>query len=263
MSEESSPSIWGDTSYLDAVTALEGVRAYKQRTYAALAVQPGAAILDVGCGNGDDVLALAQLAGPTGRAVGVDVREAMIAESRKRGAASGLPVQFALGSVYQLDFSDGTFDGVRADRLFQHLNRPDAALAEMIRVTRPGGRVVVFDVDWETLIVDVPDRAILRKLVQFEADRHANGWAGRGLLRLFRSGKLQDVIIAPETGIITDFAVADAGFGLRELADDARQAGVITADEAQRWIEQLELAVREDRFFSAIASFTAVGRRPL
>jgi ubiquinone/menaquinone biosynthesis C-methylase UbiE len=76
------PSVF--VSYLDTVTTLETVRRIKQRTYDLLQVREGYHLLDVGCGLGDDVRALAEQVGPAGRVAGVDSSETMIAEARKR-----------------------------------------------------------------------------------------------------------------------------------------------------------------------------------
>lgn len=260
--DELQQGFWGDAQYLDTVSAQASAQRYKRRTYALLGAKLGTRILDVGCGPGDDVRAMAELVGSGGRVVGVDVREEMIAEARGRSAGLDLPVEFLLGSVYQLDFGDNVFDSCRADRVFQHLERPQAALAEMARVTRSGGRVVVFDVDWETLLVDAPDRMLTRKILNYDCDLHGSGWIGRALARLFRASGLQDIMIEPTAGILTDFETANALFGLREMADLARAAGVITADQEQVWLHSLQQAQQEGTFFSSVTCFTACGRRP-
>jgi SAM-dependent methyltransferase len=260
MSQQDQESMWGDTRYLDSVSAM--AQDYKRRTFALLDAHPGARILDVGCGPGDDVRALADLVGGGGRVVGVDVREEMIAQARTRNAETGLPVEFHIGSAYQLDFADDAFDGCRADRVFQHLERPREALTEMVRVTRSGGRVVVFDIDWETLVIDTPARAVTRKILNYECDIHANGWAGRSLLGLFRTCGLRDIGVEAMTAIITDFATAKYVNGFDEMVEAAQAGGVITADEGQAWLASLEQAHQAGQFFNAITGFIVCGRKP-
>jgi ubiquinone/menaquinone biosynthesis C-methylase UbiE len=262
MSQPDQQSFWGDTSYLDAVSAMSAAQAYKRRTFELLDAQPGTKILDVGCGPGDDVLALAELVGADGGVVGVDVRTEMIAEARSRAARRDLPVEFQIGSAYQLDFADETFDGCRADRVFQHLDRPQKALAEMVRVTRSGGRVVVFDADWEMLVIDSPHRAVTRKILNYDCDIRANGWAGRALLRLFRASGLQYIAVEQSAGIVTDFATANYAFGLQEMAETAQAAEIISDEERRLWLEYLEQAGREGLFFSAVTGFIVCGRKP-
>ena len=141
-----------DTSFfvqfLDARTGIEGERQVKELEMTMLAVDPGACVLDVGCGTGDDAREIAGLVGPNGKVVGLDSSAAMVEESRKRTSSSSLPVEFVQGDVYKLQFPDRSFDRTRADRVFVHLQDPERALDEMVRVLKPGGRVVVSDVTW-------------------------------------------------------------------------------------------------------------------
>ncbi|MFJ9999762.1 methyltransferase domain-containing protein [Streptomyces werraensis] len=66
----------------------------------------------------------------------------------------GTPVDYAVGDISSLDAPDGHYDGVRCERVLQHLPDPDAAIRELIRVTRPGGRVCVLDTDWPSCAWD-------------------------------------------------------------------------------------------------------------
>jgi SAM-dependent methyltransferase len=101
------------------------------------------AALDVACGPGSVVLAFAAR---VRRAVGLDTTEAMLDEARQAAARSGAQnVEWRLGDVYALPFADGAFDIVSCRFAFHHLEEPARALAEMVRVARPGGRIVLCD----------------------------------------------------------------------------------------------------------------------
>ena len=82
----------------------------------------------------------------------------MVDEARRRG----LPTA-TVGDATSLPFPDDFFDGCWADRTFQHLADPHKALAELARVTRSGGRIVVVDPDYDTQVVDVADQALARR----------------------------------------------------------------------------------------------------
>ena len=132
--DQDDPSAWIDL--LDRTRQEPAYSAYKQRVAELLEPSPGGTYLEVGCGTGDDALALS---GRFGVAVaGVDLSSAMVEEARRRGLSKA-----HVASADALPFDDARFDGCWADRVLQHLERPEAALAEMARVTRPGGRVVV------------------------------------------------------------------------------------------------------------------------
>lgn len=102
----------------------------------------GGLVLDAGCGTGRAFPHLRAAVGPDGRVVGADVTPEMIrsARDRGRGAYGGLLV----ADVERLPLRDGTVDGVLASGLISHVVRPAAVLAELARVTRPGGRLALF-----------------------------------------------------------------------------------------------------------------------
>jgi ubiquinone/menaquinone biosynthesis C-methylase UbiE len=127
--------------HMDWVSDLQAVSAYKRETYELLEATAGSHLLDVGCGPGDDVRAMAELTGPSGRVVGVDKSAAMIETAQARSAGSDLPVAFQVEDCYRLSFAGGAFDGCRADRVLHHLEDGARAVAEMARVTRPGGYI--------------------------------------------------------------------------------------------------------------------------
>jgi ubiquinone/menaquinone biosynthesis C-methylase UbiE len=257
----SDPDYWVD--YLDRLTTQW--RAARQRSFELLMVRTGAQILDVGSGSGEAVLELAERVGGTGRVVGIDRSERLIREAQRRAMDSPLPVEFRLGDAHRLEFADSTFHGCRADRVLMHLAEPQQALAEMARVTRAGGRVVVASADLETLIVDAPDRALTRRILNHFCDQQVNGWIGRQLPRLFHRAGLAEITVTPWTYTGTRFSLAapDGGsFALRRAAALAQAAGVVTAAEATGWLSQLEEASRAGCFFHAMSLFIVSGRKP-
>jgi ubiquinone/menaquinone biosynthesis C-methylase UbiE len=247
--------------YLDASAQHWGE--VRQRIDAALDAQLGDQILDVGCGTGEAVRALAPRVGSTGRVIGVDSSQTMVAAARERAAGAGFPILYQLGDAHALPFPNDTFDGCLAEKLFTHLERPDRALSEMRRVTRSGGRVVVASADQETLIVDAPDRALTRRILNHACDSWlVHGWVGRQLPRLFSDAGLIGVTIAPVTATVTSPAQGPGAFDFRGRAEQARAAGAVTAAEAARWVAHLEEASQAGQFFSALTFFVVGGRKP-
>jgi SAM-dependent methyltransferase len=111
-------------------------------------IKPGMACLDVGCGGGDVTFDLAQMAGPEGRAVGLDIDQTKLELARREAEARRLGnVQFRPLDIGQ---SEGVpeFDVVYARFLLTHLKDPSGALARMWRVLHPGGGVIVEDIDF-------------------------------------------------------------------------------------------------------------------
>lgn len=156
--------------FLDALNSTGWLQAHKHRTLASLDIHEGVHLLDVGCGTGADARMVAQQVGPTGKVVGVAPSATMITEAQKRTEGLRLPVEFRSGSVYALPLADGTFDGCYSFLTFDILEHPQKALAEIIRVTRSGGQVVLSAPDHGTLIIDAPNRAVTRAILNFWCD---------------------------------------------------------------------------------------------
>jgi ubiquinone/menaquinone biosynthesis C-methylase UbiE len=250
-------------NYLSSLNAVEFIQTYKRQTYNLMEIEQGHRILDVGCGIGDDVLAMAEMVGPSGQVIGIDNSETRIGEARKRSQGLHVPAEFRIGNIYHLDEADNVFDGCRSDRVFHELVNGERAFAEMVRVTRPGGRIVICDVDWETLVIDAPNRAVTRKIVNLICDNFGNGWAARHLFRYFKQAGLVDVAVTPMTAILHEYVMADQGFGLSATAEAAQAAGDISETEAADWLHYLKNAGETGDFFCSITGYHVSGRRPI
>lgn len=125
-----------------------GANARNSRMVVELAgIRPGESVLDVACGTGNLTLTAKTYAGPGGRVHGIDASPEMIAVARKKAEQSGNAVVFDVGLAEKLAFPDAAFDVVISRLAMHHL--PDdlkrAAFAEMLRVLKPGGRVLIAD----------------------------------------------------------------------------------------------------------------------
>ena len=247
--------------YLDGVRRLSPIQSYKKQTFDLLNIKPGHHILEVGCGTGEDVQAIARLAGREGRVAGVDNSKTMIEQARERAKGLSLPVEYHLGDAYRLDFADNTFDGCRADRILQYLEDPGKALTELYRVARSGARIVISEPDWETLIIDSPDKELTRRILNFRCDKLQSGWIGRQLPRLLKEVGLDKIKIIPVTGFFDDYTMADKMLRLGDSVETAQEAGVISADEATCWLSNLEKAGKDGRFFSSATLFIICGEK--
>ncbi|HEX2254868.1 MAG TPA: methyltransferase domain-containing protein [Thermoanaerobaculia bacterium] len=236
----------------------------KIASYEALRLVPGARVLDVGCGPATDTLELAQRVGESGAVLGVDSHPQMIAEAVRRAAAAGLGarVEHRLADARDLPFDDGSFDACRSERLFQHLERPETVLAEMLRVTRPGGRVAVVDTDHGATVMDTPESEVLHRLVQAAAQRLPNGLAGRRLYGLLRRAGLAEVEVTVFPVILTDYQEARHLGQFEQAAEGAVEAGAVTRDELDRLRRSLDEAQAADAFFGTSTLVLAAGTRP-
>jgi SAM-dependent methyltransferase len=108
---------------------------------------PGERVLDLGCGAGTDSLVAAQMIGPEGGVVGIDMTPQMLAKARAAAAEMGATnVEFLESEAERLPFADASFDVVVSNGVIDLIPDKDAVLAEIYRVLRPGGRMQVADV---------------------------------------------------------------------------------------------------------------------
>jgi ubiquinone/menaquinone biosynthesis C-methylase UbiE len=190
----------------------------KRESYDLTGAAPGRRILDVGCGLGDDAAALASRVAPGGCVVAVDGSQAMITAARERHGDVAL-LSFDVADAARLPFDDARFDACRVDRVLQHIADPAPAIREMVRILRPGGVLVAYDNDWETLTVDGVDRQLTRTVLNGWCDRFPSGWIGRRLVPLFLQAGLRDVVTYPKTLVLRELAVADRIYSLFATAE--------------------------------------------
>jgi ubiquinone/menaquinone biosynthesis C-methylase UbiE len=245
------PAAWIDV--LDRVRREPAYAAYKERISELLRPVRGGRYLEVGTGTGDDALALASRFGA--EVVGVDASSTMVGEARRRGLATA-----EVADAHDLPFADAAFDGAWADRVFQHLAEPEPALAELVRVTRQGGRILVADPDYDTQVVDVADPVLARKVLRFRADEMLrNGALAHRMGALFARAGLERVEVEAVPIVLRDPAALDNAMGLRTWAAVAAGRGVLTEEEAEAWERELDLAVAGGHFLYAFTIFITAG----
>lgn len=234
----------GAVAWQERVDRWPAVRAYKAA--AARLLDGLAPVLDVGCGPGLDVVDLGH------GAVGVDRSAAMAARAAGRGAV------VAIADAGRLPFPDGAFAGTRCDRVLQHLDAPGAALAELVRVTAPGGRVVVADPDQGTLAIAVPDarpELVDRVTAARRTVGYRNGTLARRLPELLLAAGLADLTVDAVALALTD---PDDAFGIGTWP----AAWGFPPGEAEEWEAAVGAAAGRG-FLYAVTYLVVSGRRPL
>jgi SAM-dependent methyltransferase len=209
-------------------------------------LRPGMRILDCGCGPGAITLDLARLVKP-GAVTGIDRSDEQFANARAAAAEEQLAVEFRAANIYSLDFAGESFDAVFAHALFEHLQEPEKAAAEIWRVLKPGGFVGLRSPDWGGFLLQPYPAAVAEAIASYRELMVKNGgdpYAGRKLPGLLRGAGFGRVRPSASYEIYEDSAVI-AGYLAAQLAvpdsvgaDELRAWGQDTeAMFAQAWVE--------------------------
>lgn len=257
---------WSLVRRLERARDLDFARSIDRRIIALLGPRPGGWYLDVGCGAGEDTCELGQLVGREGKVVGVDMGLAVLVTASQRAAGTSPPVAFLAVDAHHLSFLDERFDGCRGERLLQHTDDPRQAVAEMARVTRSGGRVVVCEPDWGTAVVHGADREISRLILHAWGSNLRQGFIGRALTDLVTAAGLVEVTVNPFTEFTRlagyPSARAQTEWDVSGLARTALSMGAVSAEAVSAWLDQLDEAVRQGTFFMSLTCFLVSGRKP-
>ena len=140
-------------------------------------------------------------------------------------------LSFALGDAAALDLPDGLFDAVHCERLLQVHPAPAKVVAELVRVLRPGGRLVAVEPDWGTLALDPGEPDVVRRLAVQCAAGFPDGWTGRKLWRYLHQAGLEAVRVEPTTVVLHDLSTVLKAMNIGPFLDGAVAGGTIRADE--------------------------------
>lgn len=132
-----------------SLVSLGKEKTFRNETIALAQVKPGDTVLDVGCGTGSLALAAKKQVGPTGNVHGTDASPEMIQVARQKVAKAEIDVTFQAGLVENITFPDNQFDVVLSSLMMHHLpdNLKQDGLAEIYRVLKPGGRLLIVDIE--------------------------------------------------------------------------------------------------------------------
>ena len=266
-------TIWGsrDTGqntsvlyeYLDFANRLKGIKAAKKQSFDLLQMKAGDQILDIGCGTGEDTIAL-QVRTENGRVIGVDKNNSMLAEAKRRLANENRSrsINYIQADAEYLPFRESSFDGCRAERLLLHVREPQQAVRQMAQVVKPGSWIVLTEPDLDTLVVNSFDKNLTRRILAVWSDGVPNSCVGRKLQEYLRLVGVRETVLEAETVILKDFNDLKRLTELPKTLYEAERKGMLPFGAVKSWLNELEKLNNEGLFFSAYTMFIAAGCRP-
>jgi hypothetical protein len=130
-------------------------------------------------------------------------------------------------------------------------------------VLRPGGRVTVLEPDWGTYAVDLPDRALVRRVLDARTDAYADGWVGRGLYRMLHDAHFESLQIDLVPFLSTDFEKSNRAIDLAHAHTPGVTRGVLSDEDAVAWTTLVSAARVRPTFFSVVLLVLASGTRAI
>jgi arsenite methyltransferase len=244
--------------HVEAVYTTPDVVEQRRLVIEALALQPGEHVLDIGSGPGFLACEMAAVVGEEGSVHGVDPSESMLAiAAHRERAADSAPTEFRAGVALELPYPDASFDAAVSTQVYEYVEDMPAALGEARRVLRPGGRLLVLDTDWDSVVWRSSDRDRMRRVLaawdEHLVDPHLPARltglladAGftvrlRTTIPILNAGFDSDTYSAGLIGFVTGFVPGRQG---------------ITEAEARAWAE--DLATQGSDYFFSINRYVFV-----
>lgn len=221
-------------------------------------------ILDLGCGTGFAAREIAKRPNFSGNIVGVDISSALIKQASELADEEGLSsrIDFRVGDSRNLEDSDESFDAVIAHTLISHLPDPQVLINEMIRLSKPGGFVAIFDGDYASLTFSHPDaekgKAIDELIISSIVTQSR---ILRQLPLFLKSSGLE--IEEAFSCVVTDAGKAEFwASSVESMRKLLPAANAMSAEEADIWANDRNTESDNGTFFASCNYYAYVARKP-
>jgi arsenite methyltransferase len=250
---------------LEAVYQTPDIVAQRHRTLTALELREGERVLDIGAGPGLLVADMAAVVGPWGHVTGLEISDSMLAVASRRLASSAIADRVTLvnGDAVALPFPDASFDAATSTQVYEYVPDLDRALAELYRVLRPGGRVLILDTDWASMVWNAADQDRMGRVLAAWVDRFADPHLPRSLSRRlrdagFRIRQRQALALLNPEYDPDSYSVANVGI----IGDFVSGRHGLTPEDVQAWRRDLAQLGAEDRYFFSLNRYLFLADKP-
>jgi arsenite methyltransferase len=248
---------------LEAVYRTPDVVRQRRETLSALGLQPGERVLDVGCGPGLLMEDMAGQVGPSGQVTGVDVAASMLELARHRCARFGSRVIIDEADATCLPCGDAVFDAGVSTQVYEYVPDVGSALAELHRVLKPGGRAVIVDTDWDSIVWNAADRTLMDRVLAAWCERFADPHLPCTLARQLADAgfevRRRDVLVLFNPDYDPDtYSLANA----RILADFVTGRGGLTHADVAEWQADLRRLGDAGTYFFSLNRYLFTAIKP-
>ena len=249
---------------VEAIYMTPDVIAQRARVIDLVAPVPEERILDVGVGPGLLAFDLARLVGEAGYLAGIDVSPAMVTVAATRLA--GLPQAFVLeGDATTLAFGDGEFDAAVSTQVYEYVTDVPKALRELHRVLKPGGRTLVLDTDWRSIVWHSSSAALMDRVLACWDAHLADPHLPARLGPMLRAAgfRVRRVEVLPMLSPRWQPVSYSAGM-MRSIHNFVREHGSrfgLSPEEIETWRNDQHTLIDRDEFFFSVNRYVFLATR--
>lgn len=250
------------TRILDTAYQGADITRRRQASFDALSPRRGDCILDLGCGPGLLTQELARAVGSGGEIIGLDPSSDMRAAAENRCADLGC-VRIVDGSAEAIPLVDGCIDKAVSIQVFEYIRDRDVPLAELHRVIRPGGRVVISDVHWDTLAWRSADPDRMNRMIAAWDEHLADRTVPATLPEELARAGFTDIRSIPHP--VADIGPRPDGIArmmMILMVAYAQERNLLPDAEIDAWLDEQETLADKGGFFFTITHFVTVAKRP-
>ncbi len=247
---------------LEAIYRTPDMAAQRQEVLRRLNLQKGEHVLDIGCGPGFLAAEMATKVGPTGQVRGIDFSEPMLTMARRRCRDLGW-TSFLGAFASELPYVNERFDVAVAVQVYGYLHDLEHAVAELYRVLRPGGRALILDSDWDSLVWQAIDRGRMGRVLTAWNQHQPHPDLPRLLTPLLRRTGFEILDRAVFPLFNPDYREDAYSHGLMEAIRDF-VPGLKDLDEAEveAWAAEQRTLGEQGEFFFSLNRYLFLVRRP-
>lgn len=246
---------------VEAFNASAGATARRARILEALTLKPGDRVLDVGSGPGHQVFEMSSVVGVTGRIDGIDAAESAVDIARRR-CSELTNVNFQIGEASKLPFDEGTFDAVMSSQVFEYLDDVAGALAEMFRVLKSGGRVLIHDTDWETTLWHSSDPERMARIMNIWDGHLADPHLPQSLGRKLTDAGFKNAHAVGIVHVETAYDPTSVSAILMQFVDGYVVSRGVSQNEVDAWADDLRALGSSGAYFFSLNEYIFTAGKP-
>ena len=246
---------------LEAIYRTPEVIEQRRQVLEALKLAPGESVLDIGSGPGLLAHQMALAVGEKGHVSGVDPSAAMVAMGARRCSGLGW-VEFKSGQATELPFPDAVFDAAVSTQVYEFVRDISAALQELQRVLRPGGRALIVDTDYGSLAIHTEDESRMARVLAAWDEHFVHPHLPRSLTRQLREAGFAVEHRASIPMFNAEFDDNTYAKGMLEtMASFAPGRRGVSESEAEAWFAEFARLGEEGRFFFSLNRYLFLARK--